>query len=516
MGRMKDFAMKVQEKHIDCEYGTERFDFLFDVELCLSTTRKEPEAALKTFFYSIFGELNHKERIWTMTSTSDGLTDNLSFSSTEEALTALTALSELNYNLYYSPTIYTNKWRTNKNTKRSQTLFVDIDGMDESILSMSEAEIKTYLCATYQLTEEQLPNWITISGHGLHLYYLIEPLDLTTEEGRNIWALYTDYLITYFKADIACRNRSRILRFPTSKNAKSKDDIRQTRLLHLNHCTERNIDRLNCFAFPQTEIDHYIKLCNDMLSARRAETRAKNKALKEATAEQKNSTLEQLLIQLTTLEKEGTKQNKILTENTKKKTPIKKITNSHSDLNLKLYPMEAHTRYTRILRDLHNYAARRHGVPEGYRAIYTHLTAIYLKKVSWTEDYAKEYIAAYVDSDFLQEAYSIIEAIYNGKEYRYTNANIAKLLDFNEEDLKYSFANYTWEQCKKANHKKHDAYNAKRYADQRTERKKKQEERKEYIAAHWNEAIEEIAKKLSCSVRTVYYIRSKIKSSSTV
>ena len=66
-----------------------------------------------------------------------------------------------------------------ENVRYFNSIFMDIDdvnGMDFS--SMTTAQMREWLMKTYELPEEMLPEISVSSGHGLHLYYLVDELDM--------------------------------------------------------------------------------------------------------------------------------------------------------------------------------------------------------------------------------------------------------------------------------------------------------------------------------------------------
>ena len=85
-------------------------------------------------------------------------------------------------------------WRVDENVRYFNSIFMDIDdvnGMDFS--SMTTAQMREWLMKTYELPEEMLPEISVSSGHGLHLYYLVDELDMLKEEHCMLRKKYTDY-----------------------------------------------------------------------------------------------------------------------------------------------------------------------------------------------------------------------------------------------------------------------------------------------------------------------------------
>ena len=519
---IKEFFTDFQETHPYLEVGTPQFDFKCNNALLMQTaTLDNVSAELSAFFRDIFGTLAESERVWVMAQTHDGLTDNLYFADTDKALATLAALCKQDVHLYFSPAIYNMRKRKDKNVRRLRVIFADIDGLTDIDLGQAtEQEIKEYLCKNYQLTEDMLPNWVVVSGHGLHLYYLINLLNMKTKKGKSLQRQYIDYLITYFKADTSCRNLSRILRFPTSKNVKDLGDIKQTRLLHLNTSTDRRIKRLDYFSCTEEQVAAYTAYCNEKRAEKARETRARNKALRDAAKAGADNmttpTSGEIKPSIAAYLEEARKASTQPRDNRKRKKQSKEAPKpSHPELCVNLAPMKAKERYRKILRDLHNYAARRGGCPQGFRSNFTHIMASLLSRMlCYSEEDAINYISKYVDEGFLPEVRYTVHSVFSqGDDYMYTNSRIAELLKFQPCDLQHSFAAYTEMQKIETRQRTQNAYDEKRYHAKRTARKQQKTERKVFIQAHPEMTAQELAVALKCSVRTVYNIKSGIKKS---
>lgn len=519
---IKEFFIDFQETHPYLEAGTPQFEFKINNAFLTQTASTENVSAeLSAFFHDIFGTIAETERVWVMAQTHDGLTDNLYFADADKALVTLSALCKRDVHLYFSPAIYNMRKRKDKNVKCLRVIFADIDGLtDIDLEKATEQEIKNYLCKNYQLTEAMLPNWLVVSGHGMHLYYLVEPLNMKTKKGKSLQRQYIDYLITYFKADTSCRNLSRILRFPTSKNVKNLEDIKQTRLFHLNASTDRRIERLDCFACSEEQVAAYTSYCNEKRAEKAQATRARNKALRDAakaaTDNMANPTSGETGLSIAAYLEEARKASPQPKSNGKRKNQSKETSKpSHPELRVNLTPMKAKERYRKILRDLHNYVARRGGCPHGFRSNFTHIMASILSRMlCYSEEDAIQYISKYVEEDFLTEVKYTVHSVFSqGDDYMYTNSRIAELLKFQPYDLQQSFAAYTEIQKIEMRQRTQSAYDEKRHHAKRVARKQQRAERKAFIQAHPEMTAQELATTLKCSVRTVYSIKSDIKKS---
>lgn len=503
MGYYKNLVIEFMELYPDLEEDSPEFDFRFGLHEALHTVSgTNPEPIVTDFFHDIFPDLGKNGIIWCMASVGSN-SYNFCYRDVGNALNGIAALTKQDVNLYFSPAVFTG-WRKDKNVKCINTIYIDIDDIaDMDFSEMGENDIKSYLTTTYNLTPAMLPDWLVASGHGLHLYYLIDTLNLKNSGDSELRARYTDYLITYFHADIACRNKSRVLRFPTSRNVKDMDNIKTTRLFHLNRSNNKDIRRLDRFKCTQAEVSEYINHCNKEQAEKRKQTMIKNGTYKPKTIKP-----------IKTAEKSNIPAPAKITATEVKKQPDKPKTGTHPELKLNLYPMPSTSRYKRVLRDLHNYAARRKGCPKGYRAIFTHIMAVYLKRVSMPENAAVFYMERYLDDEFLEEAKSIVKNVYTSDtRYMYTNERIAALLNFDTLDLKYAFSAYTATQKQDARAKSVNAYDAKRYSESRTDTQAKRKQRYDYIKSHMDTTAAQLAKELDCSVRTVKSIRSAIRKS---
>lgn len=508
MGRMKDIFMGFENEYAkNDDIWSDTFNFKLHIYQKILFTDTNASSELEHFFTDVFPELKGKEKIWIMVER-QGMRFNISFSDTKEAFNALSALVSEDVNLYYSPAIYS-AWRKDDNVTKINTLYVDIDGMGDIDLSqMSEDDIKALLLSNYNVPEELLPNWVVASGHGLHLYYLINSLDMKDETQVAIRKKYTEALIAFYRADIACRNKSRILRFPTSKNVKHLDDIRRTRLFHLNQESDRNIRRIDSLIMSDVEIEAYISGQQDAITKKRIETMKRNGTDKRKKANNNTHVANTTQKDVTSIKD---KKDGNCSINLKKND--KTFKTSHPELLEDLSKMSNSSRYRRILRDLHNYAARRKGVPVGKRAIFTHLLAVYLRYCHEALKDAKAKAHSYVDTSFFTEADEIIEAVFaRKKNYKYKNATIAELLEFTDTDIENSFAIYTKEQRKAARRERDRKYREKKKRHMLEEKGISDAEfRYDYIYFNSELTNKQLAQDLHCSVRTVQYTKAQIK-----
>ncbi len=517
MGKYKDLMIEFDESHDDMEHNSDKYFFVFDLWIkCRLSRCISMKAELKRFFNDVFPALGRNECIWCMASSSEGISYNFSYGDREQALRDLSILADKNVNLYFSPALFTG-WRTDRNVSRINTIYIDIDdieGMDFS--RIDESRIKNWLCEVYHLTEEVLPNWVVASGHGLHLYWLVGEIDLTSGQGTDLRKQYTDYLITYFKADIACRNKSRILRFPNSRNVKDINNIKITRLFHINKSKDRGIIRLDFFRCSNEAVDTYVSENIKRRSEKRKATMIKNGTWRERKDKAEKAT------------KGPQISKRPLTKGRQKKSGIKydipdEVSQSRGRdtrtgtviKELIQEPLSPKRRYLRIIRDLQNYAIRRYTVPQGYRAIFCHILAVYCKKARFSIEDVEAILYDCIDNGFINEADQILQSVYQSQtDYTYTNERIAELLNFQSCDLEKSYACYTEGQREERRKRALKRYDNKRYGDSRKRKTELKQRRMEFIKEHSNMTAKELAEALDCSERTIRYIKADMKQDS--
>ena len=101
------------------------------------------------------------------------------------------------------------------------------------------------------------------------------------------------------------------------------------------------------------------------------------------------------------------------------------------------------SRYKNLLGDLQNYFYFRDGIINGYRHTFIFIIANYAR-IFMSENECIEHCSKYVNDSFKDEMLSIIESVYRSDyTYYYNYATIAKLLDFNEFDLKTSYCSFS-------------------------------------------------------------------------
>lgn len=439
MGRVKDFLTEYES-----DYG-EVFDerdlqkienkiLKWYIEKMIHECSQPMNMELRNFLGEVLQE--HLDcYFWIMVSDNTN-TANFSYDNLDEMTQALTVLSTMKYNVYYSPAVFSG-WRIDEEAQYYNSVFIDIDDVDNTDFSeMTTGQIREWLMKTYDLPKEELlPNICVASGHGLHLYYLVDELCMRDAEQEARRDLYTKYLITYFKADVACKNKSRILRVPGSYNVKHEE--RKTRLHWVNESGNRNISRLDFFRASNEEIEEYLRQSQEIKNAKAKATRERNRKEREANGE-------------------------VCPREKKKKASraVPKAPKENSYSGQLVHPKEGgftfyttfypHQRYWNIIKDLHNFYVRNNGNLYKRRNLFITILSTYLKQVMSLED-ALEFVEKYLSPDFEEEGVQTVIRIYEReKEYQYRNTTIAELLCFSQRDIKESYCNFSEERIEQA------------------------------------------------------------------
>lgn len=409
---------------------------------------------------------------------SNGNSVSNSYTSIEEFLKAYALYSATAMDAFYTPCIY-DGWRTAGNARYTKVVFVDIDGLDSiDLINMDNEEIKDWLCESYNIPDELLPNWCVCSGHGIHLYYIIEEIDFTDVAQLHTYENYIKSLICYFKGDMICKNRNHILRLPYSQNC--KEEIITTKLHKLNDSTDYDISRLDYFNCTDDEILKY----KDYLSAKR---KTNNKPRRVSTK---------------TVKSNINRKHEIKYEHC---VPVESL-NYFSDFN-------SHSRYWNIIKDLHNYYVRHNGDIYGMRNEFIHILACFLRIVQMSLDEAEDYIEVYCTVDFLDEAIITVEKIYNReikKLYHYSNESIAELLNFTEDDYIKSYCAYREKERLEKRQRACKRAKDKQLAKRRAKNNKTKNGIRLYVSENMNMPSSELAILCGVSVRTIQRIKKAI------
>ncbi len=385
-------------------------------------------------------------------------------------LTSIKKLCYFETNLYFSPVSYKG-FRTDKNALKTNCIYIDIDDIEEDISYFNKKDIINFLMITYKVPVFLLPNFVCKSGHGLHLYYITESCG-NTEYRKE----YVRSLTTFYKGDVACIPISHIIRVPLSYNIK-KDKVK-SELFELNTSTDFSFSRLDFFKKTEEENYNYYELRKSERNAKAQATREKNKG---ETTQPKH-------------EKPQKEKNKQLT------------TSETVDVSCWKYRKDykINSIYNNLLIDLHNYFMRHNGDITGYRNNFVFIFSNLCRVAGISEKECNDKINIYITNDFKNEAITIIENTYKRfKPYQFTNIKIAELLNFNKDDIKYSYCAFSEERKALATYQRNKRKSDKRKAST----KNKKNKQIEFILSHQTMTTKEIATQLGISQRTVQRIQ---------
>ncbi|MBR2737260.1 MAG: hypothetical protein IKD88_00905 [Lachnospiraceae bacterium] len=366
----------------------------------------------------------------------------------------------------------------------ASSVWVDIDGLTEDVAAMTDAQRAGYVAARYHLT----PDYIVMSGHGLHLYWSIDEVDLTDPEQQETWSRYMRALLVHTHGDPKAQLLTQVLRAPGTHNRKNGGNI-PTRLID-QHDGTHDIHRLDWLLdlYPEPTIQQYQEESRAASSAKRAAKR-----------------------------------------DAKAKNPISKNEEKHPDPVMEIaYMGHIEPRYRMLCRwhDLHNYYARRQGQIVGFRSLWTAMLATTWWAMGMSRNDAIRHILTYFPPEhpFSREALAKVSQIYDtwtgrAPEYNpgWTTDEMAKELCFNAADYQDACCLYGDEARKARKRYREACYRAEAGAMSREDRS---------LRAIWIEldvraaidsrgklpsrAAQEIADRYGVSSATVRKIRSRI------
>ena len=483
-----------------------RLAFWFEVYSAIETNEAEEDETLKDFMRKVYRNKKPGEKIWLMAER-NGIAWNRAYKDTEEAIKVMKILNGMNVNVYFTSSMCRGKKRCDRACKHTNVIFCDIDDAPCISPNASEEEIRDTLKETYRVKEELLPTYAVRSGRGLHLYWVLEEtLDIkqthkrdgsiVQSEGALRRRELTESIVTYFKADRACLNKSRILRVPGSRNVKDLTNVKETKLIWLNDKTF-TLEELEFFKRSEEEVELYRLYCNAEKARKARETREKNG----------------------TVSKRGKKKEVVVKEKAVKekvkKEKVKEVEEEEESTGFseqRVYVRKNASNDLKLLGDLKNWAISRGGVRKGYRQNFCVVYASVAKRAGISVEEAVETCKKYITGSFKVE--EKVRYIYNQNFiYMYRNETIAKLLGFTEEEKKLGYAAYTEEQKKERERERKKEWRDREYKKERWERAKEKSERDEEIKnfAEQGYTAEQIAEMTYTSKRTVERIKAKKK-----
>lgn len=537
-----------------CEaYGKETVDrvqFNYDIELTKQNDWVDVDEMTAQFMYDLYGDKQDWENIFIMVAR-DGMVDNEYYQNLDKAIRDMSTLKNEKYNLYYTPARIEGEKRRDVKCTSVNCIYCDIDGIEGIDLQdlRDEIDVNEFLMDRYNCPAELLPTWVCISGHGMHLYWIIPTLDIrqklkyknvnhkrklvkqTRSEGNILRRKYTESIVTFFKADRACLNESRILRFPGSLNVKHIDDPKQTRLFHTG--AKYLLDDLDFFLMTPEEIEEYRLECNEERALKAFETRllnhttyeeikARNAAKREAEklkkeaeklkakekkAAEKEKAREASKNANKTIEKQTSKEN---AEKPAESTKTAAKTSKHyKEYRVDTKEKEKDTHDWALIHDLEEWAYK--GIPEGYRELFCFIYASICKRAWISEERALK-CQTYCGKAFEAEAARTVEQVYKTQRtYYWSDAGIADQLGFTQEQMNSFRCAYTHEQKLERRKAADHRYDEKRREEAKKATKLKKAERNALILSMVDRPAEEVAELAGCSIRTVQSIRKQAK-----
>lgn len=509
MSFFKEFEMELwDELNYSPMYDDDLDEDYVEFRLTLAIAEQQKtkiDSDSSTFFDDLYGQKSSDESVFIMCSDSHTNVRNFMIDNLLTFNQVISQFRSAYVNTFFSPCRY-RKVGKKKKLRRAdafvsstQCLFVDIDGLPYDFTAFTTDEIVSFLQDTYRL--KTLPSWVVASGHGLHLYYILEE-ELIFPNQQCVWDSYIRSMILFFGADVSCKNRSRILRCPRSYNIKNVDDIRFTKLHHLVD-DPYPLSDLRFFIDASTDDEYivYEKGCYAERAEKGRATRAKNK-LKKIEAGEK------ILARCKNPKKVSLKNGK------KVKVKAKAISRSDElyklSLRLNTYPIPASARYTKQLRDLENWAVWRGGVPLGYRSTFSHIYTMISKRSGRKEDDTFKKLFRFFDENFEHEARAIVKSVYASKiTYMYRNSTIAERLSFSEDFLTHTYCCYTDDQVAQAKAKRNAKYYDK--LDSVVDKRSVKQKNFVYISSHMTEKNAILANHLDLSLATIERMKAKVR-----
>lgn len=500
-------ALGLAETEEECdEKELKRLAFWFEVYSAIETNEAKEDVELEDFMRKVYRNKKKGEKIWLMAERG-GIAWNRAYKDLEEAIKMMEILNGMDVNAYFTSSMCRGKKRCDRACKHTNVIFCDIDDAPAVSPNASEEELREVFKSVYRVTEKMLPTYIVRSGHGLHLYWVLEEtLDIRQLHKRSGEIIQskgslkrrelTESIVTYFKADRACLNKSRILRVPGSKNVKKADDIKKTELIWLNDKSFA-LEELEFFKRSEEEVELYRLYCNAEKARKARETREKNGTVSKRGKKKEVAVKEKAV-------KEKVKKEKV--------KEVEEEEESTGFSEQRVYVRKNASNDLKLIADLKNWAINRGGVRKGYRQNFCVVYASVARRAGISVEETVETCKKYVVGSFKTE--EKVRYIYNQNFiYMYRNETIAKLLGFTEEEKELGYAAYTEEQRKERKRERKKEWRDREYKKERWERAKEKSERDEEIKnfAEQGYTAEQIAEMTYTSKRTVERIKAKKK-----
>ena len=197
-------------------------------------------------------------------------------------------------NMFYCPCLYFNKKESRcveAYVLAGNAIVIDIDevkGLNKPIYNCSNEEVIQILKDNYEMVKELVPQYVIISGRGLHIIYK-QPdtviLPSKTVAGNIKWnrKMVIKDLAIAFRADTKCTNLSRLFRFPYSRNYKYGV---KTRLITIDDTYEYSQEDIQKIVLEHLEKDGIPSEYKNYLS-RIEENKKKTESIKKKRKNQK-------------------------------------------------------------------------------------------------------------------------------------------------------------------------------------------------------------------------------------
>lgn len=225
----------------------------------------------------------------------------------KDYIDALCLLSKEKITLFYHIASFED-WINNENATAVRCLYVDIDDVGINANEADRDTVIEFLHNELKLSEEHFPDYIILSGHGIHACWLISELSSEDEELR---MKYTGSLITRLGGDFSGAPISHQFKCPCSYNL--KDEIIKGKLFKLTDCNNTDIHRLDWCLLSDDEVDEYRSNYYTRVHEKGIQTMLNNKRLEKEFLEKLGDiTLEEYLTILDISDKNRAIANKLI------------------------------------------------------------------------------------------------------------------------------------------------------------------------------------------------------------
>ena len=179
--------------------------------------------------------------------------------STKTLLQKILEIIEMDKEGYFKPNVFLNnknKSIEGKYIKGSKVLFLDIDKIQKTL--DTKEKIVEFL-EQYPFIKKGVfyPSYATFSGHGLHLYFMIDYVPLTYPIQKEQYKNLLRKLCSFIKGDFKCADMTRVLRLPFTCNCKDPKNLIHTQFFSLKDIYEdddwicdkskKTLDEIECY-----------------------------------------------------------------------------------------------------------------------------------------------------------------------------------------------------------------------------------------------------------------------------